>query len=80
MIRWLLALFAADQTDPAWKPTGLKFVTGRDFLEDRASEMYQRSRTHTPTGRKIPRPKAATVDQRERKNNVVPMVRKGGAH
>ena len=54
-----------NRDDPAWRPTGLKFTTGRDYVGDRASAMYQRSRHHTATGRAYKgkrKPHTATPD------------------
>lgn len=80
MIAWLLSLFRPKQfDDPAWKPTGLKFRTPLHYEQDKAVAMFERSRTHTATGRKIPRPRLVKSERREIRDNVYPMVRKGGA-
>ena len=80
MIAWILSLFRPKQfDDPAWKSSGLKFTTGRDYDQSKAVAMFERSRTHTATGRKIPRPRLVKSERREIRDNVYPMVRKGGA-
>lgn len=79
MIQWLIGLFRPKQfDDPCWRPTGLKFRTPLHYEQDKAVAMYERSRTHTATGRRIPKPKAIAREPRVVKDNVVPM-RKGGA-
>jgi hypothetical protein len=45
-----IAWLNSAETDPSWKPTGLRFTTGRDYVEKDAVRGYRRSRNRTPTG------------------------------
>jgi len=60
---WLLSLVGlvdeAPRADPAWRPTGLRFTTSREYLQGKAEAGYRRSRLQTPRGRKFTRPKLA---------------------
>ena len=59
LIAWLRRFFHRDTPDPAWKATGLRFVSGRDYIQANATAMWERSQKHTATGRRLPTPKPA---------------------
>ena len=56
---WLWSLYRLwlDRHDPAWRPTGLKFTTARDYDQGRAEKGYQRSQQTSATGRRLYVPK-----------------------
>jgi hypothetical protein len=57
-MNWLSRLLLAwrDRPDPAWKPTGLKFTTGRDYDQDQGIRMAREARLKSSTGRVYRKP------------------------
>lgn len=65
MLGWLPRLIRhliGDTHDDAWKATGLKFVTARDYDEKLAIAKARAARRRSPTGRVYPRPVKRTAD------------------
>ena len=60
--------------DPAWAPTGLRFTSGRDYLEDQAVAGAKRARLRTPSGRLYRSRKSAGLIAR--RAEVVPFRKK----
>lgn len=65
MIGWISRVLRAligEQHDPAWKATGLKFRTPRDYDEQQAFKGAKAARRRSSTGRVYPRPVKAKRD------------------
>lgn len=65
---------ARSMPDPAWKPTTLKFTTGRDYDEAQGVRMAKASRLRSSTGRLYRKPTKLTP---KGPAPVVPIRRQG---
>jgi len=62
-LTWLLrrlAQWRGEDPSYTWQSTGLRFTTGRDYLQGKAEAGYRRSRLQTARGRKFTKPKLVT--------------------
>jgi hypothetical protein len=69
-MRWLTTLYVAwrDRHDPAWKPTGLKFLTPLHYDETAAVKAARAAKKRTASGRRYASPSKV-------QSNVVPLRR-----
>lgn len=73
-----LARRASRAPDPAWRSTGFRYTTGRDYLQAQGIANALEARKHTASGRRFqrhlepmaPRAEAAIVAQRRRSEVV----------
>jgi hypothetical protein len=57
ILRALVYRVFGDAPDAKWKPTGLRFTTGRDYLEANAVAGARRAKRRSASGKALHRPK-----------------------